>query len=140
MQSASLLGFVFMENERLNSRVKLCDILRVLRNGDVSGVEFPAAVGFRGAAVVVFSGVNGFRRSVQCRKRVIIGLTRLSDDGATDAGATAGDDDGAEGVAGVGSSSSRMLLLLKRGLAGREAVLPVESIAVLFNNNNKNDK
>ena len=129
MQSASF-DLVFMEKERLKRRVRLCDILRVLRKGDVSGVA---------------SGVNGLSRSVQFRRRVIIGLWRLSGDvvvavvaigsGAEDVVAVeeanfgnAGGGGGA--AAGGSSSSSRMILLLQRGLAGREDVLPDESIAV----------
>jgi len=134
MQSASF-DLVFMEKERLKRRVRLCDILRVLRKGDVSGV----------ATLGVASGVNGLSRSVQFRRRVIIGLWRLSGDvvvavvaigsGAEDVVAVeeanfgnAGGGGGA--AAGGSSSSSRMILLLQRGLAGREDVLPDESIAV----------
>ena len=124
MQSASF-DLVFMEKERLKRRVRLCDILRVLRKGDVSGVA---------------SGVNGLSRSVQFRRRVIIGLWRLSGDVVVAIGSGAEDvvaveeanfgNAGGGGAAGGSSSSSRMILLLQRGLAGREDILPDESIAV----------
>ena len=122
-----LLGFIFIEKERVKRRVRLCDIFRVLRNGDVSDMA---------ATVAGFSGISGFNRSVQCRRRVIMGLWRLSGGGGGGATAAAGAGDSVEGCRSLGvtgvasSSSSRMLWLVQRGLAGRDDALPDESMAV----------